>query len=168
LDFEAERTNVERAVASLERTVGRRPLGWFSRGGQSEHTREILARSGFLYDSDGLNDDLPYYTVAMGKPWLVVPYALDTNDFKFWRGGWSAGSDFLSYLKDSFDVLYQEGATRPRLLSVGLHARIGGRPGRAAAIARFIRYAKGHDKVWFAGRDDIARHWMEAHPPGRG
>ena len=99
--------------------TGRRPLGWFTKSGPSLNTREILAEEGFLYDCDGINDDLPYYTEVKGKPWLVVPYAFDSNDGKYWRGGWSNGEQFFSYLKDSFDMLYKEGATIPRCCRSG-------------------------------------------------
>ena len=101
-----------------------------------------------------------------GKPWLVVPYALDRNDGKYWRGAWSNGDQFFSYLKDSFDMLYKEGATHPKMLSIGLHSRVSGRPGRAMAVARFIEYAKGFPRVWFAGRDEIAAGGWSAPRPG--
>jgi peptidoglycan/xylan/chitin deacetylase (PgdA/CDA1 family) len=165
LDREAEREVIRRTAASIERLTGRRPLGWFSRSGASMHTREILAEEGFLYDSEGLNDDLPYYTEVQGRPWLVVPYAFDTNDGKYWRNGWNEGGQFLNYLKDSFDQLYQEGRSCPRMLTVALHSRISGRPGRTLAVARFIEYAQRHPGVWFAGRDDIAHWWLDHSPP---
>jgi allantoinase len=165
LDRESEKESIHRAVISIEKTTGRRPLGWFTKSGPSLNTREILAEEGFLYDCDGINDDLPYYSEVKGKPWLVVPYAFDSNDGKYWRGAWSNGEQFLSYLKDSFDMLYKEGATHPKMLSIGLHSRVSGRPGRALAVARFIEYVKGFPKVWFAGRDEIARWWLERCPP---
>lgn len=166
LDRQAEKESIHKTVASIQKTTGRRPLGWFTRSGPSLNTREILAEEGFLYDSDGLNDDLPYYTPVNGKPWLVVPYAFDSNDGKYWRNGWHEGGQFFQYLRDSFDLLYQEGATHPRMLSIGLHSRVSGRPGRAAAVARFLDYAKGQANVWFAGRDEIARWWLERYPAG--
>jgi peptidoglycan/xylan/chitin deacetylase (PgdA/CDA1 family) len=165
LDRAAEQESIHKAVVSIEQTTGRRPLGWFTRSGPSFNTREILADEGFLYDSDGLDDDLPYYTTVRGRPWLVVPYAFDSNDGKYWRNGWSEGGQFFRYLQDSFDMLYEEGAGYPKMLSVGLHSRVSGRPGRARAVARFLEYARGHSRVWFAGRDDIARWWLEHSPP---
>jgi peptidoglycan/xylan/chitin deacetylase (PgdA/CDA1 family) len=165
LDRAAEQASIQRCVVAIERTTGCRPVGWFTKSGPSQNTREILAEEGFLYDSDGLNDDLPYYTSQKGKPWLVVPYAFDSNDGKYWRSGWADGDQFFRYLQDSFDMLYEEGESSPKMLSVGLHTRVSGRPGRAAAVERFIRYTKGFPKVWFAGRDDIARWWLEHYPP---
>lgn len=165
LDREAEKSVVRRAADSIEKTCGRRPVGWFTKGGRSFNTREILREEGFLYDCDGVNDDLPYYARAGDQPWLVVPYAFDTNDGKFWLNGWNDGEQFFGYLRDSFDFLYNEGATRPKMLSVGLHSRMAGRPGRAVAVARFLKYATDHEKVWFAGRDEIARWWLQHHPP---
>jgi peptidoglycan/xylan/chitin deacetylase (PgdA/CDA1 family) len=164
MDKASEQESIRRCVAAIERTTGRRPLGWFTRGGPSLNTREILAEEGFLYDCDGLNDDLPCYASVNGKPWLVVPYAFDTNDGKYWRSGWADGDQFLRYLKDSFDVLYAEGETYPRMLSIGLHTRVSGRPGRTMAVERIIQYAQGFPGVWFAGRDDIARWWLEHYP----
>jgi len=165
LDRGSEKESIHKAVAAIEKTTGRRPLGWFTKSGPSLNTREILAEEGFLYDCDGINDDLPYYTEVKGKPWLVVPYAFDSNDGKYWRGAWSNGDQFFSYLRDSFDMLYKEGATHSKMLSIGLHSRVSGRPGRAMAVARFIEYAKGFPRVWFAGRDEIARWWLERCPP---
>jgi peptidoglycan/xylan/chitin deacetylase (PgdA/CDA1 family) len=167
LDRDAERAAIERAVGVIEATTGQRPQGWYCRYGPGVHTRELVAASGhFLYDSDAYNDDLPYYVRVHGKPWLVIPYALDTNDIRFWRGGLTSGVDFFEYLRDAFDLLYQEGATHPRLMSVGLHCRIAGRPGRARGLERFLAHARSHPGVWFARRGDIARFWLERHPPG--
>jgi peptidoglycan/xylan/chitin deacetylase (PgdA/CDA1 family) len=166
LDREAERAAIERAVRAIEAATGQKPAGWYCRYGPSVNTRELVVASGhFLYDSDAYNDDLPYYVRVHGKPWLVVPYTLDTNDARFWRGGLDTGQDFFEYLRDSFDVLYEEGATHPRLLSVGLHCRIVGRPGRARGLERFLAHAREHPGVWFARRSEIARWWLERHPP---
>jgi peptidoglycan/xylan/chitin deacetylase (PgdA/CDA1 family) len=164
LGEEVEREHIRLAVASLERTVGRRPLGWYCRYGPSEHTRRLVVEEGgFEYDSDSYADDLPYLVEVGGRPWCVVPYALDTNDMRFWRTpGLTSADDFFRYLKDAFDCLYREGATTPRMMSVGLHCRIAGRPGRAPAVERFVEYAKGHPGVWFARRLDIARAWRHA------
>ncbi len=161
-----ERDHIERAVASLTRTIGRRPLGWYCRYGPSEHTRRLVVREGgFEYDSDSYADDLPYLVPVDGRPWCVVPYSLETNDMKFWRGpGFATARQFLEYLGDTFDVLYREGATTPKMMSVGLHCRIAGRPGRAVAVQQFIEYAASHPRVWFARRIDIARAWTAAFP----
>ncbi len=166
LDREAERAAIERAVRVIEATTGQKPAGWYCRYGPSVNTRELVVASGhFLYDSDAYNDDLPYYVRVQGEPWLVVPYTLDTNDARFWRGGLTNGVDLFEYLRDSFDVLYEEGATHPKLMSVGLHCRIVGRPGRARGLERFIAYARDLPGVWFARRGEIARWWREQCPP---
>ena len=127
--------------------------------------RLIVEEGGFLYDSDAYNDDLPYWVTVSGKPHLVIPYALDTNDSKFGGGVFGTGDDFFNYLKDSFDLLRREGRDSPRMLSIGLHTRIAGRPGRAAGLARFLDYISGLDDIWICRRLDIARHWIEHHPP---
>jgi peptidoglycan/xylan/chitin deacetylase (PgdA/CDA1 family) len=164
---EDERASIAQAVASLQRTTGRRPLGWYSRYAPSAHTRRLLMEEGgFVYDCDSYADDLPFYVREGGRPFLVVPYTLETNDVKFWTSGaFGHGEDFYRYMKDSLDLLYEEGAESPRMMSVGLHLRISGRPGRARALERFLTYARSLDKVWFARRIDIARHWLEHHPP---
>jgi peptidoglycan/xylan/chitin deacetylase (PgdA/CDA1 family) len=167
LDRDTEKESIHKAVASIEKMTGRRPLGWFTKSGPSLNTREILAEEDFLYDCDGINDDLPYYTQVKGRPWLVVPYAFDSNDGKYWRGAWSNADQFFGYLKDSFDMLYKEGQNYPKMLSVGLHSRVSGRPGRAVAVERFLEYARQFPKVWFAGRDQIARWWLERYPAGK-
>ncbi len=165
LDQETERQAIEKTVESLTRTTGERPLGWFTRYGPSVHTRQLVVdEGGFIYDSGALNDDLPYYTSVNDKPWLVVPYSMETNDARFWRGGLVSTNDFYDYLKDTFDCLYQEGQVHPKMMSVGLHCRIAGRPARSMAVERFLQYAKGFPAVWFARRVDIARWWLEHHP----
>ncbi len=165
MDRETERRALEKTVASLSRTTGQRPLGWFTRYGPSVHTRELVEEEGgFIYDSGALNDDLPFYTRVNGKPWLVVPYSLETNDARFWRGGLVGISDFYEYLKETFDCLYEEGQAHPKMMSVGLHCRIAGRPARSRAVDRFLRYAKGFPGVWFASRVDIARWWLDHYP----
>ena len=166
-DIDAEREAIAKTVTSLERTTGQRPVGWFTRYGPSLNTRDLVVdEGGFIYDSAGLNDDLPYYVQARGKPWLVVPYSMETNDARFWRGGLVSVSGFYEYLKESFDCLYEEGADHPKMMSVGLHCRIAGRPARSRAIERFLRYSKNFSNVWFARRDEIARWWLEHYPPG--
>ena len=162
-----ERQEIRLAIAAIQRCVGERPVGWYCRYASSERTRRLLAeQGGFLYDSDAYNDDLPYYVPVLGRPWLVVPYAADANDGRYVSApGWSNSDQFYDYLVASFDQLYDEGITRPAMLSVGLHCRLSGRPGRARAIDRFLAYAKARGGVWFARRDEIARFWWDNHPP---
>ncbi len=161
-----EREQMRWAIESLKRLTGERPLGWYCRYAPSVNTRRlVIEEGGFLYDSDAYNDDLPYWVEVEGKPHLVIPYTLDNNDMKFSVSpGFNSGDDFFTYLKDAFDILYQEGETAPKMMSVGLHARLAGRPGRTAALARFLDYVQKHDKVWICRRLDIARHWIEHHP----
>jgi len=162
-----ERDHILRAIEIHTRVTGARPLGWYQ-GRCSPNTRRLVVEEGgFLYDADSYADDLPYWDTAHGKPQLIVPYAFDSNDMRFATAqGFNSGDQFFAYLKDSFDVLYREGDTRPRMMSVGLHCRLAGRPGRTAALERFLDYAQGHERVWFARRIDIARHWIGTHPFG--
>lgn len=162
---DTEREHMARAVETIARLTGERPLGWYT-GRTSPNTRRlVIEEGGFLYDADDYSDDLPFWTHAPGGGHLVVPYTLDTNDMRFATAqGFNSGEQFFQYLKDSFDVLYAEGAESPKMLSVGLHARLVGRPGRLAALARFIDHVAAHDKVWFCRRIDIARHWRKLHP----
>jgi len=166
IDVDIEREHMRRAIASLTALTGQRPLGWYT-GRTSENTRRLVAEEGgFLYDADSYADDLPYWETVAGKPQLIVPYTLDANDMRFATPqGFNSGDQFFAYLKDSFDVLYAEGADRPKMMSVGLHCRLAGRPGRLAAVARFLDYVARHDKVWLCRRADIARHWHQHHPP---
>jgi putative urate catabolism protein len=163
-DVEGE--HIRLAIAAIERATGERPVGWYT-GRTSENTRRLVVEEGgFLYDSDSYSDDLPYWEAVSGTPHLVVPYAFDTNDMRFVStAGFASGRDFFDYLCDSFDTLYAEGATAPKMMSIGLHARVAGRPGRTKALADFLQYARGHDGVWFARRRDIAEYWARAHPP---
>jgi putative urate catabolism protein len=168
MPIEEERAHLRRAIAAIEKVSGARPLGWYT-GRTSLNTRALVVEEGgFLYDSDAYNDDLPYWVTVEGKPHLVIPYTLDNNDMKFAGAqGFNSGDQFFAYLKDAFDVLYREGADSPKMMSVGLHMRLVGRPGRFAALARFLDYVQSHDKVWICRRVDIARHWRQAHPyPG--
>ena len=127
----------------------------------------MVEHGGFLYDSDTYNDELPYWVRVGEHPHLVVPYSLTTNDSKFGRGVFATGNDFFSFLRDSFDLLYEEGADRPRMMSVGLHMRLTGHPGRAKALVRFIEHILAHPQVWVCRREDIARHWIARFPaPG--
>jgi allantoinase len=166
MDEDEEREQMRRAVASIEKTIGVRPYGWYCRYAPSINTRRLVVEEGgFLYDSDAYNDDLPYWTRVGGKPHLVIPYTLDNNDMKFSVApGFTSGEGFYQYLKDAFDVLYREGKTQPKMMSVGLHTRLAGRPGRAAALERFLDYIKKHDDVWICRRIDIAKHWIATHP----
>jgi putative urate catabolism protein len=160
-----ERDHMQRAIETIARLTGARPLGWYT-GRMSEATRRLVVEEGgFLYDSDAYNDDLPYWVEESGKPHLVIPYTLDHNDMKtVMPGGFATGQDWLDYVRDAFDVLYAEGAERPKMMSVGLHLRLIGRPGRAASLARFLDHVQKHDRVWICRRIDIARHWISTHP----
>jgi allantoinase len=164
-DPAAEREHMRLAIESLTRATGSRPLGWYT-GRLSPNTRRLVVEEGgFLYDSDAYNDDLPYWVRVAGTPHLVVPYTLDNNDMKFGTPqGFSTGDDFFAYLRDAFDVLYAEGAERPRMMSVGLHMRLAGRPGRLQGLLRFLDHVGRHDRVWICRRIDIARHWIANHP----
>jgi putative urate catabolism protein len=165
LDEDEEREHIRRAVESLTRTVGNRPLGWYCRSGPSVHTRRLLVEEGgFLYDSDAYNDELPYWVGVEGKPHLVVPYTLANNDSKFARGIFADGDDFYRTVKAAFDLLYAEGASSPKMMSVGLHLRIIGHPARAAGLARLLDYMQGFADVWITHRLDIANHWAREHP----
>lgn len=163
-----ERDHIARAIASLTATTGTRPLGWYCRYGPGPNTRRLLVEEGgFVYDSDAYNDELPYWVTTLGRPHLVVPYTMDANDGKFASpAGFATGDDFFAYLRATFDLLYAEGASAPRMMSVGLHCRITGRPARADGLARFLDHALKHDGVWITRRLDIARHWIVTHPPG--
>ena len=165
VDEATERDHIARAIAAIEQAAGVRPLGWYT-GRTSFNTRRLVAEAGgFLYDSDDYSDDLPYWTQVAGTPHLVVPYTLDVNDMRFaTQQGFNSGDQFLTYLKDSFDTLYAEGAETPRMMSIGLHCRLAGRPGRIAALERFIDHARSHRDIWFCRRIDIARHWRQRHP----
>jgi putative urate catabolism protein len=176
MDMATERAHLAEAVAILTKLTGAAPLGWYT-GRDSPNTRSLIVEhGGFVYDSDSYADDLPYWTYvsAAGRrvPHLVVPYTLDTNDMRFAaQQGFNSGTQFFDYLKDSFDTLYREGdpngLDRPKMLSVGLHARLCGRPGRIAALERFLDHASAHEHVWICRRIDIARHWLVTHPIGQ-
>jgi putative urate catabolism protein len=159
-----ERAHMAEAMTILTRICGERPLGWYT-GRTSENTRRLVAEyGGFLYDADDYSDDLPFWS-RLQPGQLIVPYTLDTNDMRFATAqGFNTGEQFFTYLRDAFDTLYEEGAERPRMLSVGMHARLLGRPGRIGALKRFLDHIAAHDKVWVARRVDIARHWRQTHP----
>ena len=160
-----ERAHLQQAMEILTQVAGTRPLGWYT-GRTGPNTRRLVAEhGGFLYDADAYDDELPYWQDVAGKPLLIVPYTLDANDMRFINAqGFGEGQQFYAYLKDSFDTLYKEGAETPRMLSIGLHCRLAGRPGRFAAVEKFIDYAQSREGVWFARRVDIARHWHQHHP----
>lgn len=162
---EDERKQIDEAIILHEQLTGSKPAGWYT-GRTSPNTLKLIAeRDDILYCADSYADDLPYYDCHYSKPLLIVPYTLDTNDMRFATPqGFNSGEQFFTYLKDAFDVLYEEGDEAPKMLSIGLHNRIIGRPARLAALKRFIEYVKSHDKVWFATREQIARHWLETHP----
>jgi putative urate catabolism protein len=165
VDETTEREHMHKAIAAITSATGERPLGWYT-GRSSPNTRALVAEEGgFLYDSDDYSDELPFWDTRYGEPQLVIPYTLDANDMRFATAqGFNSGSQFLQYLKDSFDVLYAEGAESPKMMSVGLHCRLSGRPGRFAALEQFLRYVRSHDDVWICRRVDIARHWHAEHP----
>jgi allantoinase len=161
-----ERAHLAEAVEIFRRIYGAAPRGWYT-GRDSPATRRLVVEhGGFLYDSDSYCDDLPYWVKVGETDHLVVPYTLDTNDMRFASpAGFSSGTDFFDYLRDAFDTLYTEGATAPKMLSIGLHCRLAGRPGRTASLARFLDHVRAHDRVWIARRVDIAEHWKRVHPP---
>ncbi len=169
VDEATEREHIRIAVDIIRRVTGSAPLGWYT-GRDSPSTRRLVfEHGGFLYDSDYYGDDLPLWTlIDTGRarvPHLVVPYALDTNDMRFATAqGFNTGEQFFAYLRDAFDVLYAEGDERPKMLSIGLHCRLVGRPGRFAALRKFLDHVEHHDRVWICRRVDIARHWIARHP----
>ena len=163
-----EREHIRKAVASLAATVGERPQGWYCRYGPSVNTRRLVVEEGgFLYDSDYYGEELPFWKTVSGRPHLIVPYSLTNNDGKFAELGTSEA--WFSFIRDAFDMLYREGATRPKMLSVGLHMRLIGHPARAAGLERLLDHVLKHDGVWVTRRLDIAKHWERTHPyPGKG
>ena len=170
LDEATEREHLRLGLEIIQNLTGQRPLGWYT-GRDSPNTRRLVADDGgLLYDSDYYGDDLPFWTEVTRSdgrtvPHLIVPYTLDTNDMRFaLPQGFSHGDPFFQYLKDSFDVLYAEGEEAPKMLSIGMHCRLLGRPGRFLALQRFLDYLEQHDRVWVCRRVDIARHWQATHP----
>ncbi len=161
-----ERDHIHKAVEIHTRVAGTRPLGFYQ-GRLSPNTRRLVVEEGgFLYDADSYADDLPYWNDDYGKPHLIIPYTLDNNDMRFATyQGFNSGDQFFAYLRDAFDVLYAEGADLPKMMSIGLHCRLVGRPGRTAALARFLDYVQSHDRVWICRRVDIAQHWHDHHSP---
>ncbi len=163
---EIEREHMQRAIEVQTRLTGSRPLGWYTGRTSPNTARLVVEEGGFVYDFDSYADDLPYYDATWGKPQLVLPYTLDTNDMRFTAvQGFNSGDDFYRYLRDAIDVLYQEGEETPKMLSIGLHCRIVGRPARLASLARLLDYVQGLPDIWVARRIDIARHWQSQFPP---
>lgn len=169
IDIDTERQHMDQAISVLQALFGEAPMGWYT-GRDSPNTRQLLAEFPQIkYDSDYYGDDLPFWsavTAASGEkhPHLIIPYTLDSNDMKFASsGGFNSGEQFYQYLKDTFDVLYAEGETAPKMMSIGMHCRILGRPGRFKALQKFLDYIKTHDRVWVCRRGDIAEHWYKHH-----
>ncbi|MBB2176444.1 allantoinase PuuE [Gluconacetobacter johannae] len=162
---ELEREHIRQCIALHAELTGSRPLGWYQ-GRTSPNTARLVAEEGgFVYDADSYADDLPYYDRRHGRAQLVVPYTLDANDMRFVAlNGFTEGEQFFRYLRDTFDALYEEGAASPKMMSIGLHCRVAGRPGRARAVARFLDHVLAREGVWIATRLDIARHWLKVHP----
>ncbi len=164
---DTERADMVRNVELITRLIGRRPVGWYT-GRPSVNTRRLVVElGGFLYDSDAYNDDLPYWTRIGGRAHLVIPYTFDANDSRLQRGGdFGTGEEFFIYCRDAFDWLYRKGAEGgPRMMSIGLHGRIIGRPGRIGALVRLLDHIRRHDAVWLCSRAALARHWMVHHAP---
>ncbi len=157
-----EKKHMDLAVKSIKKIFGRRPLGWYT-GRCSPNTRDlVMSEGGFLYDSDSYSDDLPYWEIRNKKKQLIIPYTLDNNDMRFATNqGFNNGEQFYNYLKDSFDALYAEGKQSPKMMSVGLHCRLIGRPGRIQSLKKFLDYVLKHDDVWICKRLDIAKHWIK-------
>jgi putative urate catabolism protein len=166
IPVDIEREHIAEAIEIHTKLTGQRPLGWYQ-GRTSPNTARLIAEEGgFIYDADSYADDLPYYDRRHGRPQLIVPYSLDANDMKFVAlNGFTVGKQFAAYLTDAFDALYAEGATQPRMMSIGLHGRIAGRPGRIQALRTFLEHVAKHEHAWVTRRIDIARHWRARHPP---
>lgn len=169
LTEEEERDHIAKAVASIEKTTGSRPLGWYCRYGPSVNTRRLVVEEGgFRYDSDYYGDELPFWKTVDGQPHLVVPYSLTHNDGKY-AGAVGTSEQWFQFIRDGFDMLYREGASQPKMMSVGLHMRLIGHPARAAGLERLLDHICKHEGVWITRRIDIADHWAQHHPyPGSG
>ena len=160
-----EKKHMKLVIKKIKEIFGERPLGWYT-GRCSPNTRDLVFdEGGFLYDSDSYSDDLPYWEIRKKKKQLIIPYTLDNNDMRFVANqGFNTGDHFFTYLKDSFDALYEEGKTNPKMMSVGLHCRLVGRPGRVQSLKRFLEYVLSHEDVWICKRIDIAKHWIKNYP----
>lgn len=167
IDEQTEREHLRQAVASISEITGSTPVGWYTGRDNPRTRRLVVEHGGFLYDSDSYADDLPYWTEVGGIRHLVVPYTLDVNDMRFLSGNrLDTADDFFAYCRDAFDALYEEGAYAPKMLSVGLHGRIIGRPGRILGLERFLDHVASHDATWICRRDEIAHHWYAQHADG--
>ena len=157
-----EKKHMQLAIKTIKKIFGQRPLGWYT-GRCSPNTRELVFNEGgFLYDSDSYSDDLPYWEYRKKKKQLIIPYTLDNNDMRFATNqGFNSGEQFFTYLKDSFDALYEEGKNNPKMMSVGLHCRLIGRPGRIQSLKKFLDYVLEHEDIWICKRIDIAKHWIK-------
>jgi peptidoglycan/xylan/chitin deacetylase (PgdA/CDA1 family) len=164
MDDVTERDFIHKAVVSIERTTGRRPYGWLSRYLFTENTRRLLIEEGFTYHMDDYSDDAPFWDVVDGRAIVIVPYALDSNDMKMWTAPALTPEEWLAYAIETFEILYEEGAARPRMMSLGVHLRIIGRPGRIRAFERFIRHVRARPRAWIATRLEIAERWAAANP----
>jgi peptidoglycan/xylan/chitin deacetylase (PgdA/CDA1 family) len=164
MDEDQERAFIRKSADSIEATTGQRPKGWLSRYFATDNTRRLLAEEGFAYHMDDFSDEVPFWDAPAGKPIVVVPYQLDTNDMKMWPHPGYTARDWLDYAVDSFDLLHREGEATPRLMSLGVHLRIIGRPGRAAAFERFLQHVQGKSGVWVATRLQIAEHFAQTQP----
>ena len=165
MDEAQEREFIAKAVRSIEASTGSRPSGWLSRYLLTDNTRRLLVEAGFSYHMDDFSDDLPFWDHVDGKPILILPYALDSNDMKMWTDAALTPRQWLEYAIDTFDWLYREGAEDPKMMSLGLHLRIIGRPGRIGMLEQFLQHVRRHDKVWIATRQQIATHWAQHFPP---
>jgi peptidoglycan/xylan/chitin deacetylase (PgdA/CDA1 family) len=167
VDENTEREHIALAAGTIRKLTGQRPVGWYT-GRDSPNTRRLVVEhGGFLYDSDSYADELPYWERINDRAHLVIPYTLDCNDMRFATlNGFATGDAFFAYLRDTFDVLYREGERKPRMMSVGLHCRLAGKPGRSGALERFLDHVQKHDRVWICRRVEIARHWAAEHPAG--
>jgi peptidoglycan/xylan/chitin deacetylase (PgdA/CDA1 family) len=164
MDESAEREFIRKGVDSIRASCGVRPLGWLSRYLHTDNTRRLLAEEGFLYHMDDYSADAPFWDIVAGRPMVIVPYALDSNDMKFWTSPSLTPDAWLQYAIDTFDVLYAEGAEQPRMMSLGLHLRIIGRPGRIHALEQFLQYATSKSDVWVTSRQKIAEHFVANVP----
>jgi len=158
-----EKEHIHKTLAAIELLTGKQAKGWYT-GRKSPYTRQLVVEAGLKYDSDSYADDLPYWVDVSGKKHLIIPYSLDVNDFHYTTSpGWNNGLDFLDYLKATFNCLYNEGATFPKMMTVGLHARLSGRPGRCESLRQFLDYIKTFQDVWICRREEIAEHWTKTY-----
>lgn len=163
VDEELEREHIQKTILIIQNLTQKQVTGWYT-GRRSIHTRKLIVAAGLQYDSDSYADDLPYWVSVSEQTHLIIPYNLDTNDARYTTSpGWNTGEDCFQHLKASFDFLYREGVEHPKMMTIGLHARLSGRPGRSEALRRFIEYLKQFDKVWICRREDIADHWYRHH-----